>query len=77
MELIRGLHNLKSLSGCVLTIGNFDGVHVGHQEILKKLVKKAKELGLPSLVISFSVTPETFLAGLKQESTTSETNTCF
>ena len=60
MELIRGLHNLKSLSGCVLTIGNFDGVHVGHQEILKKLVKKAKERGLPSLVISFSVTPETF-----------------
>lgn len=60
MELIRGLHNLKSLSGCVLTIGNFDGVHVGHQEILKKLVKKAKEQGLPSLVISFSVTPETF-----------------
>ena len=60
MELIRGLHNLKSLSGCVLTIGNFDGVHIGHQEILKKLVKKAKELGLPSLVISFSVTPETF-----------------
>ena len=60
MELIRGLHNLKNLSGCVLTIGNFDGVHVGHQEILKKLVKKAKELGLPSLVISFSVTPETF-----------------
>ncbi|MDC1015878.1 bifunctional riboflavin kinase/FAD synthetase [Candidatus Thioglobus sp.] len=60
MELIRGLHNLKNLSGCVLTIGNFDGVHVGHQEILKKLVKKAKGLGLPSLVISFSVTPETF-----------------
>ena len=55
MELIRGLHNLKNLSGCVLTIGNFDGVHAGHQEILKKLVKKSKEQGLPSLVISFSV----------------------
>jgi len=60
MELIRGLHNLKNLSGCVLTIGNFDGVHAGHQEILKKLVKKSKERDLPSLVISFSVTPETF-----------------
>jgi len=60
MELIRGLHNLKCLSGCVLTIGNFDGVHAGHQEILKKLVKKGTEEGLPSLVISFSVTPETF-----------------
>ena len=60
MELIRGLHNLKNLSGCVLTIGNFDGVHAGHQEILKKLVQKSKERGLPSLVSSFSVTPETF-----------------
>jgi len=60
MELIRGLHNLKQLSGCVLTIGNFDGVHIGHQELLKKLVATAKKQGLPSLVISFSITPETF-----------------
>ena len=60
MELIRGLHNLKKLPGCVLTVGNFDGVHVGHQEILKSLVKKAKEQGVCSLVISFSVTPQTF-----------------
>ncbi len=60
MELIRGLHNLKKLPGCVLTIGNFDGVHVGHQEILKNLVNTAKKQGLPSLVVSFSVTPETF-----------------
>ena len=60
MELIRGLHNLKKLPGCVLTVGNFDGVHVGHQEILKNLVKKAKEQGVCSLVISFSVTPQTF-----------------
>jgi riboflavin kinase/FMN adenylyltransferase len=60
MELIRGLHNLKKQSGCILTIGNFDGVHLGHQEILKKLVSKSKKMGLPSLVVSFSVTPETF-----------------
>ena len=60
MELIRGLHNLKKQPGCVLTIGNFDGVHLGHQELLIKLVSKSKKMGLPSLVISFSVTPETF-----------------
>ena len=60
MQLIRGLHNLKQQFGCVLTIGNFDGVHTGHQEIIKRLVEKAHELKLPSLVVSFSVTPESF-----------------
>ena len=60
MQLIRGLHNLKKQSNCVLTIGNFDGVHAGHQEIIKMLVAKADELKMPSLVISFSVTPESY-----------------
>jgi len=60
MQLIRGLHNLKKQSGCVLTIGNFDGIHTGHQKIIKGLVEKANELKLPSIVISFSVTPESF-----------------
>jgi len=60
MQLIRGLHNLHKLSGCVLTIGNFDGVHTGHQEIIRRLTAKAKELNAPSVLISFSVTPQTF-----------------
>jgi len=60
MQLIRGLHNLKNQSGCVLTIGNFDGVHIGHQEIIKRLVEKSHELEMSSLVVSFSVTPESF-----------------
>ncbi|MGE4570304.1 MAG: bifunctional riboflavin kinase/FAD synthetase [Gammaproteobacteria bacterium] len=60
MHLIRGLHNLKKLNGCVLTIGNFDGVHSGHQEIIRLLTAKSKELGVPSVVVSFSVTPQTF-----------------
>ena len=60
MQLIRGLHNLKKQSSCVLTIGNFDGVHIGHQEIIKRLVEKSHELKMPSLVVSFSVTPESF-----------------
>ncbi len=60
MQLIRGLHNLHKLSGCALTIGNFDGVHSGHQEIIRRLTAKAKELNVPSVVVSFSVTPQTF-----------------
>ena len=60
MQLIRGLQNLKKQSGCVLTIGNFDGIHTGHQKIIKSLVSKAKTLGVPSLIISFSVPPQSF-----------------
>ncbi len=65
MELIRGLVNLSNLSGCVVTIGNFDGLHLGHQKIIKNLVDKAKELSLPSVVISFKPTPQQFF-GAKQ-----------
>ena len=60
MHLIRGLQNLKEQPGCVLTVGNFDGIHGGHQKIIKALVAKANTLGVPSIVISFSVPPESF-----------------
>ncbi|WP_407332240.1 bifunctional riboflavin kinase/FAD synthetase [Enterovibrio sp. 27052020O] len=58
MELIRGIHNIRdSHRGCVLTIGNFDGVHLGHQKVLKRVVEKAHELGLPSTVMVFEPQP--------------------
>ncbi|CAH0532695.1 Bifunctional riboflavin kinase/FMN adenylyltransferase [Vibrio stylophorae] len=61
MELIRGIHNLlPSHHGCVLTIGNFDGVHLGHQAVLKQVVEKAKELGLPATVMVFEPQPNEF-----------------
>jgi len=60
MQLIRGLHNLKKHSGSVVTIGNFDGVHVGHEKIISRLVETAKTLGLPSVLISFAPTPQCF-----------------
>ncbi|WP_026377021.1 bifunctional riboflavin kinase/FAD synthetase [Aestuariibacter salexigens] len=59
MELIRGLHNLREKhQGCVLTIGKFDGVHLGHQAVLRNLVKKAHDMGLPATVMVFEPQPE-------------------
>ena len=54
MRVIRGLHNLRSLHrGCVATIGNFDGVHLGHRAVFQRLLTKGRELGLPGTVITF------------------------
>ncbi|MFO8023549.1 bifunctional riboflavin kinase/FAD synthetase [Thiohalophilus sp.] len=58
MELIRGLHNLRPRHhGCVATIGNFDGVHLGHQAVIGQLAEKAGELCLPTVVITFEPQP--------------------
>ncbi|MEJ2346388.1 MAG: bifunctional riboflavin kinase/FAD synthetase, partial [Gammaproteobacteria bacterium] len=63
MELIRGLHNLRARHrGCVATIGNFDGIHLGHQAVLGQLAQQAGELGVPSLVVTFEPQPQEFFA---------------
>ena len=63
MELIRGIHNLHpEHAGCVLTIGNFDGVHRGHQAVLSRLQEQAQQLGLPSCVMVFEPQPLEFFA---------------
>jgi riboflavin kinase / FMN adenylyltransferase len=48
--------------GCVATIGNFDGMHVGHQQIVRGVVDRARELGCPSAVITFHPHPLTVVA---------------
>ena len=66
MDLIRSIHNLRpEHRGCVATIGKFDGVHLGHKQILKQVKAKAKALGLPSLVILFEPHPSEFFVADK------------
>ena len=61
MQLVRGLHNVHPApAGCVATIGNFDGVHRGHQQILLRLRERGQALGLPSCVIIFEPQPMEF-----------------
>ena len=61
MQLVRGLHNLKpDHHGCVATIGNFDGVHLGHQSVFRHLMEKGSELDLPTTVVTFEPQPREF-----------------
>lgn len=60
-RLIRSLANLTPAQmGGVVTIGNFDGVHLGHQALLRETVNRARELGVPSLVMTFEPHPFEF-----------------
>ena len=63
MELVRGLHNLRAQHrGCAVTIGNFDGVHLGHRATLERLHEHARIVGLPATVLTFEPTPREFLS---------------
>ena len=63
MELIRGLVNLHERQrGCVVTIGTFDGIHLGHQALLQRLEEHAARLSVPTVVLTFEPTPREYLA---------------
>ncbi len=63
MELIRGVHNLRpSHRGCVATIGNYDGVHLGHQAVLDQVRHLARPRGLPVTVVTFEPSPQEYFA---------------
>lgn len=66
MEIIHGIYSLKpEHHGCVLTIGNFDGVHHGHRMLLDHLIAKSKELDVPSMLLTFEPQPREYFAGAK------------
>lgn len=59
MQLIRGIHNIRpEHRGCVLTIGNFDGVHLGHQAVLAQVKAQALARGVPATVMTFEPQPQ-------------------
>ncbi len=50
------------LNGSVVTIGSFDGLHLGHRQLLDRVLSKAKSMGVPSIVMSFEPTPKEFFS---------------
>ena len=73
MELIRGIHNLKpEHQGSVATIGNFDGVHKGHQAIIRQVIEQARARNLPSVVIIFEPQPLEYFSGLTNNNNAQE-----
>ena len=68
MKVIRGIPPAANWTPCALTIGNFDGVHRGHQALLKKLVATAKAQNLQSCVMTFEPHPIEYFAPEKAPS---------
>ena len=62
MRVFRGFHHPGIAPACALTIGNFDGVHRGHQAMLALLINEARHRGVPSCVMTFEPHPRDFFA---------------
>lgn len=63
MKLLRAHRPARCLDESVVTIGNFDGLHLGHQALLKTVDQLATSFGLPSVMISFDPLPKEFFSG--------------
>jgi riboflavin kinase/FMN adenylyltransferase len=63
MKIFRGFHHPGIARACALTIGNFDGVHRGHQAMLALLNSEAAQRGVESCVLTFEPHPRDYFAG--------------
>lgn len=61
MEIIQGISNFNSKKRTIVTIGTFDGVHIGHQKILNKLISTAQKEGKKSVLLTFFPHPRMVL----------------
>lgn len=64
MQVFRGFHHAALAPACALTIGNFDGVHRGHQAMLALLRSEAQHRGVPATVLTFEPHPRDYFAKL-------------
>jgi riboflavin kinase/FMN adenylyltransferase len=67
MQIFRGFHHPDIAAACALTIGNFDGVHRGHQAMLALLNSEARHRGVPSCVMTFEPHPRDYFAGINRQ----------
>ena len=67
MKVFRGFHHPGIASACALTIGNFDGVHRGHQAMLALLRGEARQRDVPSCVLTFEPHPRDYFAAVTQQ----------
>jgi riboflavin kinase/FMN adenylyltransferase len=67
MRVFRSLRHPGLAAHCALTIGNFDGVHRGHQAMLALLVSEAAHRGLPATVLTFEPNPRDYFAALRKQ----------
>lgn len=63
MKIFNSLDEIKNIKETVVALGNFDGVHKGHQELIRRTVKSARMAGLKSAVFTFANHPRNVLAG--------------
>lgn len=63
MRIIRHLRSgAQDATGCAVTLGNFDGVHLGHREVLRRLLRQSDDAGISSVAITFHPHPSSVLA---------------
>jgi len=67
MQIFRGFHHPGIAPACALTIGNFDGVHRGHQAMLALLNNEARHRGVPSCVLTFEPHPRDYFAAVARK----------
>ena len=67
MDICKNLNTITHFNKSVLTIGSFDGIHCGHIEIIKELIKRAEKNKCPSIVITFDPHPKSILQKATKE----------